>query len=415
MKKKICLLTQSHLCRNPRVVKESIALSAAGFQVVILTTFTYPDLLLEDMELIQHSGVLLKGAVNMIPSQAPAWYRLKERIARRLAGEAIARFNFNTSFALGYDYYKNLNAALQEKADLYICHQEISTVIGCKLIRKGFKAAFDFEDWYSHDLLPEANRSRPLPLLRKYEKEALQHGALSYTTSTSMANALGAFAGTKPPGVIQNVFPFSDRDHLDHQIKDRVDTSLTSLHWYSQTIGPGRGIEFLIDSLKTVTNPVEFHLRGNLFPGFQQELINRFPHESGHRLYFHPLVPHHELLSRIAEHDVGLATEEYIPDSRNLTITNKILQYLQGGIAVVASDTAGQKEVAADAPEAVFLFKNKDQQGLSALLNKVSGNRDLLQTAKTAALTSAKEKFCWEKQGPLLVKWITDAVNISGT
>ena len=158
MKKKICILTQSHLCRNPRVVKEAVALSSAGFEVVVITTFTFPDMLSEDLKLIENTGVVLKGVINMIPSQAPAWYRLKERLVRRAAGEAISRFGFESIFALGYDYRKNLREAIREKADLYTCHQEISTVIGCKLIQKGFNVAFDFEDWYSHDLLAEANR-----------------------------------------------------------------------------------------------------------------------------------------------------------------------------------------------------------------------------------------------------------------
>jgi glycosyltransferase involved in cell wall biosynthesis len=411
MKKKICILTQSHLCRNPRVVKESIALSKVGFDVTILTTFTFPGMLEEDQQLIAESGVTLKGVVNMIPSQSADWYRLKERLVRRCAGEVIARFGLDNIYALGYDYHKNLRAAAHENADLYTCHQEMSTVIGCKLIQKGFKVAFDIEDWYSHDLLPEANRYRPIRLLERYEKLALQRGVLTYTTSRALANALGSFADAVPPRVLQNVFPFSDRKELDNQIKDRVDLALPSIHWYSQTIGPGRGLEFLLECLQDVEIPLELHLRGNLFQNFRQELMQHFPGNRGHKLFFHPLVPHNELLSRIAEHDIGLATEEYLPDSRNLTITNKILQYLQGGIAVVASDTLGQQEVAAEAPGAVFLFKNKDRQGLSSLLNMLLSDRAQLAAAKKAALDAAREKFCWEIQEKWLVSWIQEAIN----
>jgi glycosyltransferase involved in cell wall biosynthesis len=411
MKKKICILTQSHLCRNPRVVKEAISLASAGFRVVILTTFTYPDLLAEDLILIRETGVELKGAVNMIPSEAAGWYRLKERLVRRIAGEAIARLGLENIRSLGYDYHRNLKAAIREKADLYTCHQEISTVIGCKLLQRGSRVAFDIEDWYSHDLLPAANRTRPVGLLEKYERMALREGPLCYTTSAALAGALGSFAETKPPYVLMNVFPFNDRSQLDHQTKDRVDPSMPSLHWYSQTIGPGRGIEFMIGSLEDVKTPVELHLRGNLFAGFKEELISRFPVNKGHRLYFHPLVPHRELLSRIAEHDIGLATEEYFPDSRNLTITNKILQYLQGGIAVIATDTLGQQEVAGEAPGAVFLYKNKDRSGFATLLEALASDPAKLAAAKQEALAAAREKFCWEKQEPLLVSWITEALN----
>jgi len=318
----------------------------------------------------------------------------------------IGRFRWENVYTLGYDYRKNLKAAIAEKADLYTCHQEMSTVIGGKLIKRGCKVAFDFEDWYSHDLLPEANRTRPLRLLEKYEKLGLQNGVLSYTTSESMANAFAKFAGVEPPKVLHNVFPLAERGLLDNQIKDRVNLSLPSIHWYSQTIGPGRGLESLVLSLKEVDVPFELHLRGNLFGNFRDELTAIFPADKGHKLYFHPLVPHKELLSRIAEHDIGLATEEYTPDSRNLTITNKILQYLLGGIAVIASDTAGQKEVACEAPNAVFLFNKNEPGSFTLTLKHLIGNKEILTKAKKSALEIATDKFCWEQQEKWLVDWI---------
>lgn len=407
--KKICILTQSHLCRNPRVVKEANTLAKAGYDVTILTTFTFANLLAEDLKLIDER-VKLKGVINMIPGQASKGYQLKERIKRRLAGELIGRLNFENIYALGYDYRTNLRAAINEKADLYTCHQEMSTVIGCKLMQRGFKVAFDFEDWYSHDLLPEANKTRPLGLLKKYEVIALKNSPLCYTTSMVLAKAMADFAGSKEPKVLQNVFPLAEREWLDGKTLDRTDVNLPSIHWYSQTIGPGRGLEFLVKTLGLVNTPVELHLRGNLFGSFKEELMALFPFQKGHKIYFHALVPHKELLSRIQEHDIGLATEEYTPDSRNLTITNKILQYLLAGIAVVASDTSGQKEVAEQASGAVFLFKNADSQSLADALNKLLSDKRTLISARAKALDVAVTTFCWEKQETMLVKWINEII-----
>lgn len=409
MNKKICILTQSHLCRNPRVVKEANTLVKAGYDVTILTTFTYADLLEEDLKLID-KRVKLKGVINMIPGQASKWYHLKERLRKRIAGEIIARFGIENVYALGYDYDRNLKAAINENADLYTCHQEISTVIGCKLMKKGRKVAFDFEDWYSHDLLPEANKTRPIKLLEKYEKLALNKGALCYTTSDSLAQALSDFASSPLPKVLHNVFPLAERDLMDGKYLDRNDLSMPSMHWYSQTIGPGRGLEFLIDSLNDVKTPLQLHLRGNLFGNFKDQLLELFPTHLGHKIYFHKLVPHKELLSRIAEHDIGLATEEYTPDSRNLTITNKILQYLLGGIAVLATDTKGQQEVADTASESVFLFRNKDKTSLVNMLNHLIVNKDVLQNARQKALNISSEYYCWEIQETRLIQWINSVL-----
>jgi glycosyltransferase involved in cell wall biosynthesis len=225
-----------------------------------------------------------------------------------------------------------------------------------------------------------------------------------------LAKAMADFAGSKLPKVLQNVFPLAERELLDGKTLDRKYSILPSIHWYSQTIGPGRGLEFLVKTLGLVNTPVELHLRGNLFGSFKEELMALFPFQKGHKIYFHALVPHKELLSRIQEHDIGLATEEYSPDSRNLTITNKILQYLLAGIAVVASDTLGQKEVAEQAPGSVFLFRNSDSQSLADVLNGLLSDKAALITARTKALEVAIDKFCWEKQEKLLVDWIKELI-----
>jgi glycosyltransferase involved in cell wall biosynthesis len=155
---------------------------------------------------------------------------------------------------------------------------------------------------------------------------------------------------------------------------------------------------------------LQLHLRGNLFGNFKDQLLELFPAQLGHKIYFHKLVPHKELLSRIAEHDIGLATEEYTPDSRNLTITNKILQYLLGGIAVLATDTKGQQEVAETADESVFLFRNKDKTSLVNMLNHLIDNKEVLQNARQKALNISSDYYCWEIQQTRLVQWINSVL-----
>ncbi|MBK9291145.1 MAG: glycosyltransferase [Bacteroidetes bacterium] len=405
MSRRICILTQSHLCRNPRVVKEANLLADNGFDVSILTTFTYAGLLAEDRQLL-HPSVKLNGVVDVMPETSQKAYRLYARLQRRLAGEAVARLGWQNPYALGYDYGRNLRAALKTQADLYLCHQEASTIIGTVLLRKGRRVGFDFEDWYSHDLLPEANRTRPLRLLENAERFALRNAHLCYTTSHAMAEAMAEFAQAPKPQVLLNVFPLAEREWMDGRFLDRNDFRTPSLHWYSQTIGPGRGLEFIVECLNMIDVPVQLHLRGNIFGGYDQTLLGMLKPGKGHVIHFHGLVPHRELLSRIAEHDIGLATEEYNPPSRNLTITNKILQYLLAGIPVLASDTAGQKEVAAQARDAVDLFKGKDHGSFVAVLLDWLKQPEKLKARRETALSLAKEKFCWEVEGARLLGWV---------
>jgi hypothetical protein len=148
---------------------------------------------------------------------------------------------------------------------------------------------------------------------------------------------------------------------------------------------------------------VEIHLRGNPSIGFEDWVMTQVPDQWRNRIFIHSLVENDELLSRIAEHDIGFAGEINFCRNKDLTISNKILHYLLGGLAVVASDTAGQKEVAEQAPGAVVLYAAGEVQALADALNGLLGSPECMRQAKAAALQAANKTFCWERQeGALL-------------
>jgi glycosyltransferase involved in cell wall biosynthesis len=388
------------------VVKETNALNEAGYDVTIMTTFALNTLLEEDRTLINLKEIKYIGVINLIPGQASKWSILKNRIVKRLAEELTARFNIQSKSALGYGFSHSLRAAKAEKADLYICHEEVSTVLGCKLIDAGFKVAFDIEDWYSHAFSGESGKRRPDKLMAKYEKYALKKGLLCYTTSESLAGGLAEFAGTKQPRVINNVFPLAERNFTGPQVKDKANLQAITIHWYSQTIGPDRGLEIVAAALELVPIPVELHLRGSLSGNYKAEFESVFPFNKGHKLFFHELVPHMELITRIKEHDIGLASELHVPINRKLTITNKIMQYLLAGIAVIASDTEGQKEVAKRAPAAVFLYEHNSPEQLARQITLLASDPEKLRLAKENAARISEEYFCWDVQKYWLLNWI---------
>jgi len=273
------------------------------------------------------------------------------------------------------------------------------------------------EDWFSEDLLPEARKGRPIGLLERYERQLLCRGSHSSCTSDAMAEALVERYGCRRPLTIRNVFPAKDRESIDGQWKDRPGVAKfargnevpfdrpaavpVSIHWYSQTVGPGRGLEELMAAARNLSGDCEIHLRGES-EKYRTWLDNLLDDRLRRRLHLHPLVSNNELLSRIAEHDVGFAGEQTEPPSRNLTITNKFFQYLQGGLAIVATATSGQKEGARDVAGAVSLYQPGDVDGLRDALQQLIDNREKLH-ARRAAAWEAGGRLCWENEGPKLV------------
>ena len=228
-----------------------------------------------------------------------------------------------------------------------------------------------------------------------------------------MSDALASEFGCPKPTVIYNAFPWSDRNDLDGVFHDRRDRRLPSIHWFSQTLGPGRGLEDLIAALPLLKHEVEIHLLGRPASGLEIWLAQRTPEAWRGRIKVHGLVSNAELLSRIAEHDIGFAGETPLIRSRDLTITNKILYYMLAGLAVVASETAGQKEVAEQAPGGVSLYPSGNSVKLAARLDVLLGSSDALRRAKTTVLAAAERTFCWERQEQELLEAISRGVRHS--
>ncbi|MDB6171248.1 MAG: glycosyl transferase family 1 [Chthoniobacteraceae bacterium] len=403
-KGKIVIVTGVPLTGNPRVVKEANALHSAGYEVVVLGA---GDECLQNAGNKNHavtSRFLFQSVGSMHGGTSHYFLSLWQRVRSRLGRELFRVAGIENRFQLGYFVPELLRAAIEAAGDYYILHTEQSLWVGAELLRKGYRVGLDFEDWYSEDLLPEARRLRPLRMLRRLEQLLLRRASHSSCPSSSMSQSLGAEYGAPLPKVIYNAFLWSDRLALDGQIKDRKLLNRPSIHWVSQTIGPGRGLEDLFGAIPYLTKDVEIHLRGTLVNGGREWLEAIIPNEWSSRIFVHALVSETELLSRISEHDIGFAGEMKYCRSRDLTVTNKILHYLLGGLAVVASDTAGQREVATHCPDGVFLFPSGSPEKLAACLNSLLEVPSKLLMAKSAALESAKTFFCWEQIAPRFIE-----------
>ena len=115
-------------------------------------------------------------------------------------------------------------------------------------------------------------------------------------------------------------------------------------------------------------------------------------------------MPPGELLSRLAEHDIGLALEQQEIKSRNLTLTNKIFQYLQAGLALVATDTAGQREIVESSLSLGPLVPCGDSRALAERLDGLCRDPARLAEAKSVSLKAAQERYCWEQESPRIAE-----------
>jgi glycosyltransferase involved in cell wall biosynthesis len=394
----ICIISQSHLCRNPRVLKEAVSLAQNGYSVHVLTSIYSTELLEEDKLAIQDSGVNLHIIADNSDGNFQSYFY---RTINRTAKLAVKYFHLQTPLALGYAYQRYLKISKGLKANLYICHQELATCVGSELIKQGYKVAFDLEDWYSEDLLPDAQMERPIKLLKEAEKIALNHGAYTTTTSGALANALWQKYGGIKPSVIYNVFPTLALPNIKKAFIAPV-----KLFWFSQTIGPGRGLEQFMKLLPGIKTPLQLHFLGFVTQAYKALICNMVapPHE----VFFHPLVSENELMAKIAGFDIGLALEAAQPLSRDYTITNKFFQYLQAGLPVIATRTAGQTEGFEKHHPGILIPQHPTNEDIIVLNTWLSEKPALTAAAKKA--TEASRVYNWERESIKLLKLVADAL-----
>lgn len=391
----VLILTSSHLCRNPRVVKEADALGRAGYDVTVMSVSSRREFEQMDAELVRHLPFRHR-VLSLIAENS--WGSFTQRARTWTARRLCRQFGLEIAESLG-PAKKLLALARACPADLTIAHTEIPLWATRALIADGRRVAVDFEDWYSEDLLDDDRRSRPLSLLRAAEAFALQRAAYTSAPSRAMAAALVERYGGNPPVVLRNVFPLPRR----FRVAADNETAPPTFVWFSQTIGPGRGLEDFFAAWTRMRQPSHVVIIGGDESRYYENLRAKIPATHLPRLGRLPLLAPSELAERLADFDLGLALEPRLPPNKDLTTSNKIFQYLGAGLAVVATATAGQREVLSAAPACGVLVPSTDAAAFANQLDELLGDRARLRLAQRAARSAAEREFSWEHDSQRLL------------
>src|SRR5690606_20046885 len=131
---------------------------------------------------------------------------------------------------------------------------------------------------------------------------------------------------------------------------------------------------------------VHLHLRGAWAQGFEAKLT-ALSRDLGADGYVHilPPAPPEQLVERSAQHDIGFAGESGHTANGRLAVSNKMLNYMAAGIAIVASDVPSQRETLQTCAEAGILYRPGDADALANALQRWVDDPDALQRAKAAS------------------------------
>lgn len=412
----ICIVSSGCLSTGPRVEKEAEALGAAGYRVAVVVAHWLegqpewdariaagrPWTLLP-LDWLPHTRKTSLGGIASVALH---------RAVRRACLSGLPPQPMLAWLASSDRAAPLALKTLRVPARLYIAHN-LAALPAALLAARARRAvhAFDVEDDHLGELSAAQQRGGEGRVVRTIMDAGLRSAAFVTAASDGIARAVAARHGIELPTTVLNAFPISMRERLDGQRRDRRGGGL-SLVWYSQTVGLDRGLQDVIAALGHVRGEIELHVRGTLAPDVEA-VLRAHAQSAGvdQRLFFHPQAHPDELLSRVAEHDVGLALEQDVNDNRLIAVTNKLLFYMLAGVAIIATDTPGQRGIAEQAGGAFELHARGDIAALSAQLQRFVDDPAYLAACKRRSLALAQTRFNAETEVQKLLPLVARALS----
>ncbi len=114
------------------------------------------------------------------------------------------------------------------------------------------------------------------------------------------------------------------------------------------------------------------------------------------------------MIQLASEHDIGLALETGDCLNRLLCVTNKLFVYMTAGLAIVATDTPGQKTIMEQASETGVTCKMADVESLAIALKEMISDPLKLANTKIASRKAAEKRFNWDIEKKKLIRIVND-------
>jgi glycosyltransferase involved in cell wall biosynthesis len=372
------VISLSTIANDPRVCRQIRALSDAGWSV---TSVGY--------------GAAPQGDPNWRHVQVPELPHDARPLRRglRVLGLLTARLWPGIALPVwgGQPRHRALMEAVASlpTADLIVANDYTALPAGAALAaRTQARLIYDTHEYAAGERDEEA-RWRLLypPYIRAIERSGIAAGAVVTTVSEGIATRLAADYGMAQPAVVRNL-PFY------RPVADRKAAADPLVHYHG-VIVPGRGLEMLIDSVRSWRPPFRLRIQGPSSPDYLAELKARADRNGvASRILFAPPAPADRLVASASEADIGIHVLPGFSHQNSYALPNKLFEYLMAGLAVVVTDLPEMRRIVAGKGVG-RLVEGESAEAIAAAVNAMGAAE--IEGYRQAALASARE-LCWERE-----------------
>lgn len=409
-RKSICLVTPGHVSSTPRLVKEADALSEAGYDVRVVAARHFAPVDPLDEAVIRRSSWRCHR-VDACARARTLPYKLARRLAQRLvvwSREPGVRLSALTEDAVSPRLYR---AAAAEKADLYIGHC-IGGLSAAALsgARHGSPFAFDIEDYHDGETEGAMARQALVKATRTLQRRLLPR-ARFLTVSAPLISAKYEQEYGVRSSVVLNVFPLSESPGEPVAPAAISEDAPAVLYWFSQTVGPDRGLEDILLAIARMKTPAVLHARGYVSEAYRTRLL-AFAARAGvrHPPQFLPLADPTEMVRLAASAHAGMCAEKPTVPNHDLCLANKIFTYLMAGTPALLSQSRAHVSIAPELGDAARVLQLQEPSKAAAALDALLGSSEALERARSAAWGIAHSRYCWDAEKHIVLARVAEAL-----
>jgi glycosyltransferase involved in cell wall biosynthesis len=407
---RVCLIGPGAVSANPRLVKEADALHQAGYRVRVVSGGGHSLGFDLDQALVMRRGwrvqsIAHRGKVARTPNV------LRRRLAARLAHGGGLYTPSLAAWGESELVGRLTRAAAAEPADLYIGHYLPGLYAAWKAARRhGAALGFDAEDSHVDELADTRAFAGRRAARQRLEGQLIAECRHLTAASPLIAEAYERRYGRRPTTIL-NVFPKDQAPAGPGATPHLAGTGSPTLYWFSQTAGPGRGLEEIVAAMKWSECRPELHIRGTPAANYRERL-ERSAREAGvaELLRWHPPAPADEMVRLAAGYDLGLASETGFSGNNRIAVSNKVFTYLLAGTPVLLSRTPGQSDLAEQLGPAGGLVDIHEPAGVARALDAWLGDKDRLARSRTAAWDLGQTRFNWDVEQAAFLDSVENAL-----
>jgi glycosyltransferase involved in cell wall biosynthesis len=390
---RLTIVTAGHLSNCPRMLKAADALHDEGYHVRVVSVSHTPWSAEADHALrkTRHWEWTTVDYARATARATRLTTGARFHAARRVAGWwGPSRVPLVVAArACGRVHSELVRAAVAAHADfIYGGSTGALAAVAESARRLGVPYGLDLEDFHSAEEGGPAGAFAGA-VVERIERQVLV-GARVLTASSPMIGEEYTKKYNVRPLTVHNTFSL-ERDVPEPSAAP----GLVRVYWFSQTLGPTRGLELLVQAFGRASIAGELHLRARIVPEYIDRL-QRLQREVAPRLTLVPLepAPPDDMVKLARGYDAGWSGEELSFPNRAWCLGNKIFTYLAAGVPVILSRTPAQTALAGDLGEAAFTFGDVD--GLVGLLRELAADPARRCRARRAARVAAERRWHWE-------------------